>query len=88
MRLNCKLKELMDSQNITQTALAEKTGLSPGTIGRLYRNQVTRIDEKTVEALCRYFQIRNISDLFQIEWERADDLYFQANEHDRNPLAI
>jgi DNA-binding Xre family transcriptional regulator len=73
MKMICKLRQLMESQEITQTALAEKTGLSPGTIGRLYRSQITRIDQGTVETLCKYFRLKSISDLFEIEWEKSDD---------------
>ena len=70
--MNCKLKNLMEKREISQLALAEATGLAPGTIGRLYRNQVTRIDESTLKALCKYFQLKSISDVFEIEWEPSD----------------
>lgn len=72
MKLNCKLKRLMEEKHISQLALAEATGLAPGTIGRLYRNQVTRIDETTLKALCKYFRLKSISDIFEIEWESGD----------------
>ncbi|MCP6763279.1 MAG: helix-turn-helix transcriptional regulator [Fischerella sp. CENA71] len=72
MKLNCKLRGLMEQQNISQLALAEATGLAPGTIGKLYRNQVTRFDENTVKTLCIYFGLNSISDLLEIEWEPSD----------------
>jgi transcriptional regulator with XRE-family HTH domain len=72
MKLNCKLRDLMDKQNMSQLALSEATGLAPGTIGKLYRNQVTRFDENTVKTLCLYFGLKSISDLLEIEWEPND----------------
>ena len=72
MKLNCNLRDLMDKEGITQTALAEATGLSPATIGKLYRNQVSRFDENTVKAICKYFNLKSISDLLEIEWEATD----------------
>jgi DNA-binding Xre family transcriptional regulator len=72
MKLNCKLKDLMEKRNISQLALADATGLAPGTIGKLYRNQVTRFDENTVKTLCTYFALQSISDLLEIEWEPSD----------------
>jgi transcriptional regulator with XRE-family HTH domain len=72
MKLNCRLKELMEKQGITQLALAEATGLSPATIGKLARNQVSRFDENTVKALCKFFGLGSISDLLEIEWEKSD----------------
>lgn len=62
----------MDAQNVTQLSVAEATGLSPATIGKLYRNQISRFDENTVKALCVYFGLKSISDLLEIEWEPAD----------------
>jgi DNA-binding Xre family transcriptional regulator len=72
MKLNCKLRELMEERKITQLSVAEGTGLSPATIGKLYRNQVTRFDENTVKTLCVYFGLKSISDLLEIEWEPSD----------------
>ncbi len=72
MRVVCKLKGLMDTRGITQVALAEATGLAPSTVGRLYRNQVTRIDISTVTALSEFFDLQSISELFEIERKKND----------------
>jgi hypothetical protein len=45
------------------------TKLSPATIGKLYRNQVSRFDENTVKSLCVYFKLKSLSNLLEIEWE-------------------
>lgn len=67
MKVVCKLKILMDEREITQLAVAESTGLAPSTIGRLYRNQITRIDCQTVTALCEFFNLSSISQLIEIQ---------------------
>lgn len=67
MKVVCRLKEIMDSQGITQMALAEKTGLAISTIGRMYRNNLTRYDEDTIVALCEHFNLQTISELIEIE---------------------
>jgi DNA-binding Xre family transcriptional regulator len=65
MPVICKLKELMDEKGINQLKLSQATGLSPTTIGNLYRNQVmSRIDCHTAEILMDYFGLETLSDLF------------------------
>ena len=61
------LKDLMDSEKITQLELREKTGLATSTIGRLYRSQVTRIDIETVETLMKHFNLKSISELIEVK---------------------
>ena len=71
MKVNCKIKHLMDKQNIKQSHLAEATGLSPTTVGKLYRNQFERIDKVTLITLCKFFRV-GIADLFEVELEQED----------------
>lgn len=66
MRIVCKLNVLMSKNNINQLQLSEAVGLSPATIGKLYRNQFERIDNATLIKLCKYFDIE-IQELFAIE---------------------
>ncbi len=61
----------MDKKGITQLALAEATGLAPSTIGRLYRNQLTRIDMTTVITLSAFFNLKSINELIELEQEAA-----------------
>ncbi len=72
MKLNCKLRELCEAKGITQTQLSRDTGLAPSTVGKLYRNTVVRIDEKTILTLCKYFELKGIEELLQIEREAGD----------------
>lgn len=49
---------------INQSQLIEDLELSSHTVNKLYNNSFSRIDKKTVEKLCEYFNC-NISDLFE-----------------------
>lgn len=71
MKVECKLKEIMDVKGIKQAQLADATGLSPTTVGKLYRNQFERIDKVTLITLCKYFHL-NIGDLFEVVFEEGD----------------
>lgn len=70
--MKSKLPELMLREGIDQKTLAAKTGLSPTTVGKLYRSHFDRIDNHTVIALCKHFGIRKIDDLIEIVWEDHD----------------
>ena len=70
----CKLKALMDAQEVDQKTVAKKTGLSPTTVGKLYRGHFNRIDNHTVMSLCKFFQLKTISELIEIQWEEGDQL--------------
>lgn len=72
VKVICKLRDLMESNGLNQTELAEKTGLASTTIGRLYRNQASRVDFSTLETLANYFGLENINDLLQLEVSRSD----------------
>lgn len=72
MKMISKLAKLMDEKGIDQKTLSAETGLSPTTVGKIYRAQFNRIDNHTVHSLCRYFGLKTISDLIEIEWEAND----------------
>ncbi|MGD1912851.1 MAG: helix-turn-helix domain-containing protein [Rivularia sp. (in: cyanobacteria)] len=62
-----KLKDLMDKKGVTQEKLSKETGLAVSTVGRFSRSQVTRIDVATVETLMKYFDLKNMNELFEIK---------------------
>jgi DNA-binding Xre family transcriptional regulator len=73
MKVICKLPELIKARGgLDQKTIAAQTGLSPTTVGKLYRGHFDRIDNHTVEALCKYFGLKTISDLIEVEWEEDD----------------
>jgi DNA-binding Xre family transcriptional regulator len=67
-----KLPELMSQRGLDQKTLAAKTGLSPTTVGKIYRGHFDRIDNHTVKTLCTFFGLKSINELIDIEWEDTD----------------
>lgn len=59
----------MEERGLNQKQVAEATGLSPATIGKIYNNQFNRIDNHTVTALCKYFGLKSISELIEVKLE-------------------
>ena len=72
MKVICKLADLIAERGLDQKTLAEKTGLSPTTVGKLARGHFGRIDNQTVMTLCLYFGLQSIAELIEIEWEDGD----------------
>ena len=64
--MKTKLPEIMELHNLNQKQVAQNTGLSPSTIGKLYRGTFERIDNNTIETLCYYFGLDSIADLIEI----------------------
>lgn len=62
----------MEKKGLDQKTLAFKTGLSPTTVGKFYRGQFNQIDNHTVTTLCRYFRLKTLSDLIDIQWDEDD----------------
>jgi DNA-binding Xre family transcriptional regulator len=76
MKMISKLPELMEKRGIDQKTLAAKSGLSPTTVGKLYRGHFDRIDNHTVTTLCRFFELKSINQLIEIKWEEDDAIDF------------
>jgi len=73
MKMISKLPSLMKSrEGLDQKTLAARTGLSPTTVGKLYRGHFDRIDNHTVKTLCLFFGLKTINELIDIEWEDTD----------------
>lgn len=70
--LKSKLPDLMKEKGVDQKTVAAATGLSPTTVGKLYRRHFDRIDNHTVTALCKYFELRKLDDLLELVWEIED----------------
>lgn len=49
-----------------QKTLAAETGLSPTTVGKLYRSHFNRIDNHTVVALLKRFKLTRLDDLIEV----------------------
>ncbi len=77
-KMICRLASLIDEKNLeisesgsrgdrlSQRKIAERTGIAPTTLNRLYKNEFSRIDTNTIEKLCDFFSC-NIEDLFVLK---------------------
>lgn len=70
--MKSKLPDLMKEKGVDQKTVAAATGLSPTTVGKLYRSHFDRIDNHTVMTLCKYFGLRKLDDLLELVWEAED----------------
>lgn len=72
MRLRSKLPELMRERDLDQKTVALDTGLSPSTVGKIYRSHFDRIDNHTIKTLLLYFGLCKIDDLIEVILEEGD----------------
>ena len=72
MKLKSKLPALMEKRGVDQKTVAAQTGLSPTTVGKLYRNHFDRIDNHTVTTLCKYFGCKKLDDLIELELDAEE----------------
>ncbi len=72
MILRSKLSGLMEQEGIDQKTLAEQTGLSQTTIGKIYHGRFSRIDNHTLIALIKRFKLQSLDGLIEIVWEDSD----------------
>jgi len=70
--MKSRLPTLMADEDIDQKELAARTGLSPTTVGKIYRNHFNRIDNHTVMTLMKYFGLRRLDQLIEVIWEEDD----------------
>ena len=56
---------------LTQRKLSVATGISRDAIGRLYKGEITRFDETTILALCKFFKC-DVGDLLTIQYEPGE----------------
>lgn len=66
MKVKCNLRSLMEEQNLSQLEVANKTGLSPTIIGRLYHGRFSRLDNQTVIKICQLFDV-SLGEMFYID---------------------
>jgi transcriptional regulator with XRE-family HTH domain len=69
MILRSRLRELMTAAGVDQKTLAAQTGLSPTTVGKLYRGHFNRIDNHTVVTLLKRFKLTRLDDLIEVVLE-------------------
>lgn len=52
-------KEAELKRDFTIAEISEGSGISENTIKRLLRGRVSRIDQRTIDGLCRFFDVPN-----------------------------
>lgn len=68
--IKIKLSDLLGKHKMTQKALADITGIRPGTISKMYYEEVKRVDISHIDSICKAFGCK-ISDLI----EYIDDVH-------------
>ncbi len=62
--IKLKLSDLLGKHKMTQKALAEKTGIRPGTVSKMYYEEIKRIDIMHLDSICKLFNCQ-LSDLIE-----------------------
>lgn len=73
------LKRLIDSSPLTRREVAERAGVSYGTLGRWLQTGLLKPDQrsrKPLQKICRLFQVQ-LKDLWEEQRESQSDLYAQ-----------
>lgn len=66
--IKCLLSRLLGEKRLKITDVVRDTGLSRGTVTRLYHETATRIDLESIDMLCKYLGCR-IEELFEYKAE-------------------
>lgn len=71
-RVKSRLAVLMAERDprLSQRELAQKSGVSPMAVNRLYNNDFKRVDTDTIEKICAFFDCE-LSDLLVLKDEQA-----------------
>lgn len=62
--IKLKLSDLLGKHKMTQKALAEKTGIRPGTVSKMYYEEIKRIDIMHLDSICDLFDC-SLSELIE-----------------------
>lgn len=63
--IKCHLSRLMGERKLKISDVARDTGLHRNTVTLLYQETATRVDLESIEALCKYFNVK-VGDLFEL----------------------
>ena len=64
--IKCRLRVILACKQMNQKDVAEKSGLSKATVGRLYNEKWAQVDKSTMIKLCETLNV-GIGDLFVYE---------------------
>ena len=70
--IKLKLSDLLGKHKMTQKALAEKTGIRPGTVSKMYYEEIKRIDLQHLDSICELFEC-SLSELIEFIPDESPD---------------
>ena len=65
-------KAYVEQRDLPIRTIAEETGLSPGAILRVKNLKMERVYLSTLERLCRYFDVKSLSELMEFVPDDGD----------------
>ncbi len=70
--IKLNLSDLLGKHKMTQKALAEKTGIRPGTVSKMYYEEIKRIDIAHLDSICKLFNCP-LSELIEFVPDKSQD---------------
>ncbi len=64
-------KAFEERRDLSLRTVAEESGLALGTIQRMNNGDISKIHITTVNALCRYFKLKSVSELIEYQEEES-----------------
>ncbi|MBG9453320.1 hypothetical protein ABE61_04320 [Lysinibacillus sphaericus] len=65
--MRIKLKEVMEERGLTQSKLAEMTGIRQAAISEIVNNRRDTINKAHLETICKMLEIKSFDDI--LEWD-------------------
>ena len=66
IKVEIRLKDVLESRRITQAELAKKTGIRPAAISALVRGYIERLNIDHIERIAEALEIEDINDLITL----------------------
>ncbi|MET3507639.1 helix-turn-helix domain-containing protein [Halalkalibacter oceani] len=66
IKVEIRLKDVLESRGITQKELAQKTGIRPAAISSLVRGYIERLNIDHIERIAEALEIEDINDLITL----------------------
>lgn len=66
MLIRCKLRKVLAEKGLTQTAVALGAGVTPGAVGRMYGDKLSRLDTTTLDKVTDFLGITDITEIFEL----------------------
>lgn len=67
-----RLDELIAREGITASEFACRAGIRPALVSKMRRDKITRFDVANLTKIIKYFELKNMDELFTIDWVEED----------------